>query len=180
MKIVGRIRAHKPDVPILTTESASCVSSRGCYFFPVTWQKSSGFRGFHASSYELYAPQWANRPDLDFALLEKNPAVAGEFVWTGFDYLGEPTPFNADSANALNFDNETERGKAMARFRKLGGSSPSRSSYPAFLTLKERRSAKSIDSPKCSTPGERCRRPGPIIRHHYHRRFQGSSRPTRR
>lgn len=133
--IIGRIRARKADVPVLTTESASCVSSRGEYFFPVKWAKGSGFRSFHASSYELYAPSWANRPDLDFELLEKNPFMAGEYVWTGFDYLGEPTPFNADSANELNFDNETDKKKAMQLFEKLGGSSPSRSSYFGILDL---------------------------------------------
>ncbi len=134
-KIIEKIRARKPDVPVLTSESSSCVSSRGCYFFPVKWDKGSGFRGFHASSYELYAPGWANRPDLDFELLEKNPFMAGEFVWTGFDYLGEPTPFNTDSSNALNFDNEEDKKKSMELFAKLGGKSPSRSSYFGILDL---------------------------------------------
>lgn len=133
--IVAKIRARKPDVPVLTAESASCVSSRGCYFFPVKWEKGAGFRGFHASSYELYAPSWANRPDLDFELLEKNPFMAGEYVWTGFDYLGEPTPFNPDKSNELNFDNEAEKKTAMELFEKLGGSSPSRSSYFGILDL---------------------------------------------
>jgi len=134
-KIVAKIRERKPDVPVITSESSSCVSSRGCYFFPVKWDKGSGFRGFHASSYELYAPGWANRPDLDFELLEKNPFMAGEYVWTGFDYLGEPTPFNPDSSNALNFDNEDDKKKAMELFEKLGGKSPSRSSYFGILDL---------------------------------------------
>lgn len=61
--------------------------------------------------------------------------MTGEYVWSGFDYLGEPTPFNADSANALNFDNEAEKKKAMELFEKLGGSSPSRSSYFGILDL---------------------------------------------
>jgi len=134
-KIVAKIRARKPDVPILTTESASCVSSRGCYFFPVKWDKGSGFRGFHVSSYELYAPPWANRPDLDFEMLERHPSVAGEYVWTGFDYIGEPTPFHIDKTNSLNFDNEEERKKAMETFDQLGGKSPARSSYFGILDL---------------------------------------------
>ena len=133
--IVGKIRERRKDVPVLTSESSSCVSSRGCYFFPVKWDKGSGFRGFHVSAYELYAPPWANRPDLDFELLEKSPFMAGEYVWTGFDYLGEPTPFNVDETNALNFDNEEQRRKAMEEFQKLGGKSPSRSSYFGILDL---------------------------------------------
>ena len=133
--IIAKVHAWRKDVPIMTSESSSCVSSRGCYFFPVKWDKGSGFRGYHVSSYELYAPGWANRPDLDFELLEKNPFVAGEYVWTGFDYLGEPTPFNVDETNALNFDNEEQRKKAMEEFQKLGGKSPSRSSYFGILDL---------------------------------------------
>ena len=133
--IIDKVRAWRKDVPIMTSESSSCVSSRGCYFFPVKWDKGSGFRGYHVSSYELYAPGWANRPDLDFELLDKNPFVAGEYVWTGFDYLGEPTPFNVDETNALNFDNEEQRKKAMEEFKKLGGKSPSRSSYFGILDL---------------------------------------------
>ncbi len=133
--IINKIRERRKDVPIMTSESSSCVSSRGCYFFPVKWDKGSGFRGYQISSYELYAPGWANRPDLDFELLEKYPFVAGEYVWTGFDYLGEPTPFNVDETNALNFDNEEQRKKAMEQFQKLGGKSPSRSSYFGILDL---------------------------------------------
>jgi len=134
-KIIDRIRARKPDVPVLTSESSSCISSRGCYFFPAKWDKGAGASGFHISSYELYAPGWANRPDLDFELLEKNPHVAGEYVWTGFDYLGEPTPFNDDSTNALNFSNKAEGKKAVEEFKKLGGAAPSRSSYFGILDL---------------------------------------------
>ncbi len=133
--IITKVRERNKDVPLLTSESSSCVSSRGCYFFPVKWDKGSGFRGYQISSYELYAPGWANRPDLDFELLEKYPFVAGEYVWTGFDYLGEPTPFNVDETNALNFDNEEQRKKAMEQFQKLGGKSPSRSSYFGILDL---------------------------------------------
>ena len=46
------------------------------------------------SSYDLYAPYWATTPDAEFAGQDKNPFTAGEFVWTGFDYLGEPTPYD--------------------------------------------------------------------------------------
>ena len=133
--IVGKIRARRSDVPVLISESSSCVSTRGTYFFPVKWKKDTGFRDFQVSSYELYAPAWANRPDLDFQLLEKNPFMAGEYVWTGFDYLGEPTPYNKDITNALNFETEEQRKKAMAEMARLGGKSPSRSSYFGILDL---------------------------------------------
>jgi beta-galactosidase len=134
-KLAAEIHAKKPKLPILSTETASCVSSRGCYYFPVKWDKGAGNYEFQVSSYELSAPGWANRPDLDFELLEKNPFIAGEYVWTGFDYFGEPTPYNNDTTNALNFQNPEERAKAMEELKKLGGKAPSRSSYFGILDL---------------------------------------------
>jgi beta-galactosidase len=50
------------------------------------------------SSYDLSAPPWATIPDTEFKAQDENPFVAGEFVWTGFDYLGEPTPYDAPNA----------------------------------------------------------------------------------
>lgn len=133
--IAAKVRARRPNTPAMTTESASCVSTRGCYFFPASWDKSSGAYDFQVSSYELSAPPWANRPDLDFEFLERNPFLAGEYVWTGFDYIGEPTPYNQDSTNALNFQNEEDRRKGMEQLRKLGNRAPSRSSYFGILDL---------------------------------------------
>ncbi|HVU37660.1 MAG TPA: beta-galactosidase GalB [Opitutales bacterium] len=83
---------QRPNVVLVGSESASCISSRGVYVFPVTDTKGGGAMPNHLmSSYDLYAPPWANIPDVEFADQDKNPNVAGEFVWTGFDYLGEPT-----------------------------------------------------------------------------------------
>jgi beta-galactosidase len=81
-----------PDVVLLGSESASTISARGVYVFPVTSGKGGGAAPNHMmSSYDLYAPRWANIPDVEFTAQDKNPFAAGEFVWTGFDYLGEPT-----------------------------------------------------------------------------------------
>lgn len=124
-----------PDMPLYSSESSSTVSTRGEYFFPVSWNKGKGFYQFQVSSYDLYAPGWANRPDLQFAALDKHPRYAGEYVWTGFDYIGEPTPYNQDKSNALNFSNENERKKAMLELEKLGNRAPSRSSYFGILDL---------------------------------------------
>ncbi|MCU0795428.1 MAG: DUF4982 domain-containing protein [Akkermansiaceae bacterium] len=133
--IFRKIRERRPKVPLLSSESSSCISTRGFYHFPMSWNKAAGISGFQISSYEVYAPGWANRPDLDFELLDKHPEVAGEYVWTGFDYFGEPTPFNDDSSIALNFNNEGVAKKAMEEFRRLGGAAPSRSSYFGILDL---------------------------------------------
>lgn len=133
--IAAKVRARRPDAPIFISESSSCVSSRGCYYFPASWEKSSGFFDFQVSSYELSAPRWANRPDLDFELLERNPFMAGEYVWTGFDYFGEPTPYNLDSTNANNFQTEAERKKGLEELKRFGNKAPSRSSYFGILDL---------------------------------------------
>jgi beta-galactosidase len=89
----GRFREANPNQPIFGSETASCISSRGEYFFPVSHNKADGMADFQVSSYDLYAPRWATPPDWEFAGQDKYPFVAGEFVWTGFDYLGEPTPY---------------------------------------------------------------------------------------
>jgi beta-galactosidase len=119
------------NLPGYSSESASTVSSRGEYFFGKhrsNWQ---------VSSYDLYQPGWASPPDEEFAALDKYPAICGEFVWTGFDYLGEPTPFNSDETNLLNFRNDptkkAELEKALEELKKKNA--PSRSSYFGIVDL---------------------------------------------
>ena len=79
---------------ILGSETASTVSSRGIYKFPVVQEKMKQYPDFQSSSYDLEACSWSNVPDDDFVLQDDKPWVIGEFVWTGFDYLGEPTPYD--------------------------------------------------------------------------------------
>ncbi|MBD3582891.1 DUF4982 domain-containing protein [Flavobacterium selenitireducens] len=79
---------------ILGSETASTVSSRGIYKFPVVQAKEKQYDDFQSSSYDLEACSWSNVPDEDFVLQDDKPWVIGEFVWTGFDYLGEPTPYD--------------------------------------------------------------------------------------
>ena len=126
---------HAPDQPFVGAETSSTVSSRGVYFFPVSENKDGGFFDFQVSSYDLYAPMWANTPDHDFDSADRLPALGGEFVWTGFDYLGEPTPFNNDETNLLNFQSEAQRAAVKAAMDRLGGNMPSRSSYFGILDL---------------------------------------------
>ena len=115
--------------------TASTLSSRGVYFFPVSANKEGGFFQFQVSSYDLYGPPWANSPDIDFDSADRLPGLAGEFVWTGFDYLGEPTPYNKDKSNLLNFQNEAERAAMKAEMDRLGDNMPSRSSYFGIIDL---------------------------------------------
>lgn len=79
---------------ILGSETASTVSSRGIYKFPVVQEKMKQYSDFQSSSYDLEACSWSNVPDDDFVLQDDKSWVIGEFVWTGFDYLGEPTPYD--------------------------------------------------------------------------------------
>ena len=92
--LYAKVHAANPGLPIFGSETASCISSRGEYFYPVSTNKADGKSGFQMSSYDLSAPPWATIPDTEFKGQDANPFVAGEFVWTGFDYLGEPTPYD--------------------------------------------------------------------------------------
>jgi beta-galactosidase len=79
---------------ILGSETASTVSSRGVYKFPVERASMKTYPDFQASSYDMEHCSWSNLPEDDFLLQDSYPWVIGEFVWTGFDYLGEPTPYD--------------------------------------------------------------------------------------
>ena len=132
----GKFREKNPSIPLLASETASTVSSRGEYFFPVSEDKLQGRADFQVSSYDLYAPPWATPPDAEFKGQDEFPFTAGEFVWTGFDYLGEPTPYNADVSNLLNFSDPAERERAARELRELGKLRvPSRSSYFGIVDL---------------------------------------------
>jgi beta-galactosidase len=132
----GKFREANPEEPLYGSETASCVSSRGEYFFPVSNDKSQGRADFQVSSYDLYAPPWATTPDAEFKGQDEFPFVAGEFVWTGFDYLGEPTPYNSDASNLLNFTDPGERARLEQQLKELGKIKvPSRSSYFGILDL---------------------------------------------
>ncbi|MCQ0111667.1 beta-galactosidase [Zhouia amylolytica] len=83
-----------PQGIILGSETASTVSSRGVYKFPVKKASMKQYEDYQSSSYDLEYCSWSNLPDDDFALQDDKDWVIGEFVWTGFDYLGEPTPYD--------------------------------------------------------------------------------------
>lgn len=86
--------AEYPNYVILASETASTVSSRGEYKFPVKEIKGVWHEDYQVSSYDMEYPGWATTPDTEFEAQDDNEFVLGEFVWTGFDYLGEPTPYN--------------------------------------------------------------------------------------
>ena len=137
-KPTGYGKAHETNSsqPIFGSETASCISSRGEYFFPVSNNKGMGKADFQVSSYDLYATAWATTPDTEFKGQDKFPFVSGEFVWTGFDYLGEPAPYNSDKSSLLNFTDPAEKAQMQKELDKLGKIKvPSRSSYFGIIDL---------------------------------------------
>ena len=132
-----------PGQPVFGSETASCISTRGYYRFPVEQEKGKGWdmnAPFQVSSYDLYAPGWASKPDYEWQFEDQVPECAGEFVWTGYDYLGEPTPFNMDPSVLTNFHTDEER-EAFKRMVAGWGQViaevplPSRSSYFGIIDL---------------------------------------------
>jgi beta-galactosidase len=99
--LYGAFHEKFPDRMIVSSESAAAFSSRGVYLFPVTSATSSPTRDgkggdsktHQVSGYELYTADFGSSADKVFAAQDKNPFVAGEFVWSGWDYLGEPSPY---------------------------------------------------------------------------------------
>jgi len=79
---------------LLGSETASTVSSRGVYRFPDTCATNKAWDDGQCSSYDVEYCWWSNLPDDDWAMQDDYSWVTGEFVWTGFDYLGEPTPYD--------------------------------------------------------------------------------------
>jgi beta-galactosidase len=132
----GRFHKATPQIPVYGSETASTISSRGEYFFPVTEPKNGGRADFQMSSYDLYAPPWAWPPDAEFKWLDQAPATLGEFVWTGFDYLGEPTPYGDDFSSLLNIPDPAQRAQLRRELEAMGKlNSPSRSSYFGIVDL---------------------------------------------
>lgn len=79
---------------LLGSETASTVSTRGEYFFPDTLAANKEHPNGQCSGYDVEYCWWSNLPDDDWKMQDDYSWVTGEFVWTGFDYLGEPTPYD--------------------------------------------------------------------------------------
>ena len=93
-------RRRYPDKPIIYSESASALSTRGFYELPFPNEKTEFSKQLQVDSYDLNSAAWSDIADAEFKLMEDDDFVAGEFVWTGFDYLGEPTPFSQEARSS--------------------------------------------------------------------------------
>ena len=89
--------AQLPQNLLLGSETASTVSSRGTYMFPVQVKNGVKYENHQSNGYDVEACWWSNLPEEDFALADDYPWTMGQFVWTGFDYLGEPTPYDTNA-----------------------------------------------------------------------------------
>ncbi|MDR2982467.1 MAG: DUF4982 domain-containing protein [Puniceicoccales bacterium] len=119
------------DMPTMGSETSSAISTRGEYFF------GKKRENWQITSYDTDAVPWGCIPDVQFRTHVKYPHLLGEYVWTGFDYIGEPTPYNSDETNLLNFRNDpAKRAELEAELKRLQGSkAPSRSSYFGIIDL---------------------------------------------
>lgn len=90
--------AHKvlPQGFLLGSETCSTVSSRGVYKFPVVRKSMAKYPDHQSSGYDVEHCGWSNLPEDDFIRQEDHDWSMGEFIWTGIDYLGEPTPYYSD------------------------------------------------------------------------------------
>lgn len=99
-------RQMEPNKSVIISESASTLSTRGFYEFPLPEDKTAFTKSLQVSSYDLNAPWWAEIADDDFMWQQDESYIAGEFVWTGFDYLGEPTPYDNATVKEMGFTEE--------------------------------------------------------------------------
>lgn len=135
--LYAKFHRKYPNQPMYGSETCSAISSRDEYFFPYKWGQGSGNRNYQVSSYGQCAVPWGNVADFEWSMQEANKFVAGEYVWTGFDYLGEPTPYNLDASNVNNFNDlpPAERAAMMKKLEETAGRAPSRSSYFGLIDL---------------------------------------------
>jgi beta-galactosidase len=100
------LKTDYPEMPFYGSETSSCTSTRGVYHLPI--KKYEKHESLQVSSYDLISPPWGYPPDIEFHFQKENPHMMGEFVWTGFDYLGETSPYggldNTDPSGHWNTD----------------------------------------------------------------------------
>ena len=132
----AKIHKIRPTIPVIGSETSSAISSRGEYFFPFTDEQGRRPNQFPVELLRPLRPPLGNIPDVEFKSHDKFPFSSGEFVWTGFDYLGEPTPYSSNAAKLLDLTDPEEREK-MKRELEANGKipPPSRSSYFGIIDL---------------------------------------------
>lgn len=93
------LREQYPEMKLVGAETESCISTRGVYHFPaeiIIDALALKQEDLTVSAYDLHATPWAYYAEHELAAQEDYPYVMGEFIWTGFDYMGEPTPYYSE------------------------------------------------------------------------------------
>ncbi|ARV16569.1 glycoside hydrolase [Polaribacter sp. SA4-12] len=99
------ILENNPDMIVYGSETSSQTSSRGVYHLPIEFKEKHETN--HVSSYDVtVGPPWAYAPDIEFDAQAKESRSLGEFLWTGFDYLGEPTPYGGRDNSSHGYWND--------------------------------------------------------------------------
>ena len=133
-----KFREQHPNTPLFGSETSTCLGTRDNYIFPLSWEQTEGNDAeYQVCAYGTAAPIWGACPDAEFKAEDAVPDVAGMFVWTGFDYYGEPTPYNRDETIANNFGDmpKGERKALIDAMLARGEGAPSRSSYFGIIDL---------------------------------------------
>jgi len=141
-ELYGAFSKNSPGRGILGSETSSMVSSRGEYFFLVPERFANpprpfqeGYYNFQVSGYDVFSQRPNNyAPDVEFMWQARNPQVYGEFVWTGFDYLGEPSPYER-LPSGMRWQSVSDQTRWAAFMTRYPGQSPARSSYYGIVDL---------------------------------------------
>ena len=141
-QLYGEFAKNNPARGLIGSETVSMVSSRGEFFFPVPEEFATppmpfpeGYFNFQVSGYDVFSQRPNNcAPDVEFMWQARNPQVFGEFVWTGFDYLGEPSPYER-MPPSMKWQSEADRSRWAEFLAKYPGQSPARSSYYGIVDL---------------------------------------------
>ncbi|MCX6227166.1 MAG: DUF4982 domain-containing protein [Bacteroidia bacterium] len=136
------VRAEDPTRPVSNgyndpDNSREVGSVVGIDLMGVNYFFGNDYQNWQISSYDQTKPDWGCSPDDQFRTNAKFSNLLGEYVWTGFDYLGEPTPYNSDETNLLNFRNDpTKKAELETKLDELRKTNPpSRSSYFGIVDL---------------------------------------------
>lgn len=138
----AQFRLKHPEKPFYGSETCSCVGTRDTYNFPLDWSVGGGYFKpgavpHQVSAYGLASTHWGSCPDTEMYAHTKAPDFAGEYVWTGFDYIGEPTPYNQDASIENNIKHlpKAQREAIMREYEAMGNRAVSRSSYFGIIDL---------------------------------------------
>ncbi|MCL7762496.1 DUF4982 domain-containing protein [Polaribacter sp. Z014] len=111
--IYNQIRKEYPNLKFFASETGGSVSVRNSYKFPVVFDtihtkrgnslNTNTYKDGYPGNYETTNVSWGYPAYKEFAAQDKNTSVYGEFVWTGYDYLGEPSPYHEVKARSSYF-----------------------------------------------------------------------------